>query len=182
APARQAAVAPRQPTPPPPGSPQARAPAARAPAAPRRPPSAPQARQPQPSVSDWDDDARSPLDGAAGKAGDWDDDEAASHMSGLTGLSNLSGVSRTSGPAGPLPSVSASDPYAPAAMARLCMLSPGVVMQVARQAPVGASPVLQLIGSLREAKDERGQSELMRRFINEHRENATRTLEMLLTT
>jgi hypothetical protein len=118
----------------------------------------------------------------AQRAADWDDEADSAHMSGMTGLSHLSGVSRTGGPVGPLPTVSASDPYAPAAMARLCMLSPGAVMQVARQAPVGAGPVLQLIGSLREAKDERSQAELMRRFLGEHRDNATRTLEMLLST
>ena len=135
----------------------------------------------KPSASDWDDDGESvhgSSDPAQPRASDWDDEDNAMHLSGLSGLS---GVSRTGVPSGPLPSVSAQDPFAPEAMARLCMLSPGAVMQVARSAPVGAGGVLELIGKLREAKNENEQADLLRKFIAEHRERATQTLEMLLT-
>jgi hypothetical protein len=111
-------------------------------------------------------------------ASDWDDEEDAAHLSQLTGLT---GLSATGVPAGPLPAVSIDDPFAPEALARLCMLSPGAVMQAARSAPVGAGAVLELVGHLREAKNENDQADLLRKFINEHREDATKTLEILLT-
>lgn len=137
----------------------------------------------KPNASDWDDDDGGSLHrGGSGasqpRASDWDDEDNAMQLSGLSGLS---GVSRTGVPSGPLPSVSAQDPFAPEAMARLCMLSPGAVMQVARSAPVGAGGVLELIGKLREAKNENEQADLLRKFIAEHRERATETLTMLLT-
>ncbi|MBN2362438.1 MAG: hypothetical protein JXR83_23500 [Deltaproteobacteria bacterium] len=137
----------------------------------------------RPSAADWDDDdgggsVHGVSDPSQPRVSDWDDEDNAMHLSGLSGLS---GVSRTGIPSGPLPSVSAQDPFAPEAMARLCMLSPGTVMQVARSAPVGAGAVLELIGKLREAKSENEQTDLLRKFIAEHRERATQTLELLLT-
>ena len=154
------------------------APPSRAQAGPQRGPRSEKAVpvKKQQVVQDWD----APPDvGALGNSTDWDDDD--DNYSGLSGLSGLSGISKTGAAAGPLPPVSAQDPYAPEVMARLCMLSPGSVMQAARSAPVGAGPVLQLIGGLREAKDEASQNDLMRKFIKSNGADAQQTLELLLT-
>lgn len=172
---RSAAAAPRRSA----QSPAPPAPPSRAHAGPQRGPRSEKAVpvKKKQQVQDWN---APPDPNALGSLNDWDDDD--DNFSGLSGLSGLSGISKTGAAAGPLPPVSAQDPYAPEVMARLCMLSPGSVMQAARSAPVGAGPVLQLIGGLREAKDEASQADLMRKFIKGNGADAQQTLELLLTT